>query len=633
MNVEARQRTLRRAWWYHALPLLALAAIDTAFFYMLDITFEQRKRELISTSKHFDELTDPYNQFASKIKPESVRFRETPQEYFKRDRELLESTANSILAEDNFFWKIVVEDQHGERLLEVANPEKMEQLNTWENCLFSYDFYGELVKLNTPRPDFWIRTRFSYTSPRGWPEIENLLLTFRTIAAAVIVISLLLYFWLYRALLRPLLRVANALEDMSRGKQVTPIAGAGSVFEHNFNELVESQRAIRLQSDIDRALYDIRLTQHPDDTFESLLDLIPSLVAKDYICPVVALYRAASNECFIINSQDGSADSPAIPRELSFPESKTDVEEWRTASIPAGFWIVPLVSRGKKVGLTLADLSDSLDPHQAALSIKRILESGLEAARTDADRLAEERNRFGMTLATSMGHDLTNIIATSKWDLQTLERAKELGIIQISANRDKTYSEAVEALRQNLFFLQDIVDIYRAVGYAKRPTYEEVDLGLLMKNVTELYSRSTSRRLHIECITSGKIRIVVEPRLLKMVVFNLLANSSQVIQRRQDGKFGGKIEVFVESNNEYALIRVQDDGPGIRNREGALLSEDELHKIFRAGYTTKPVEDSGGLGLSWVRHIVEEFHKGKVYAYNRKEGGAEFHIHLPYTTP
>jgi len=33
--------------------------------------------------------------------------------------------------------------------------------------------------------------------------------------------------------------------------------------------------------------------------------------------------------------------------------------------------------------------------------------------------------------------------------------------------------------------------------------------------------------------------------------------------------------------------------------------------------------------LSWVKHIIEEFHEGKTTAANRAEGGAEFQILIP----
>ena len=640
MNSEAIKRPygLRRAWWYHILPIAALTAIDVAFCFMLDTTFSEHKKQVISTSRNFNELTAPFIRFAEQLdefmRAQQTRLgiRDTEQKYFERHHAAVEELARNILSDpDNPYWRIVVEDRNENVLLLVETPGKLVELNTWENCMISRDFSGELVRVFTPNgrvTELWARIRVSYASPKNWAEIHRLLFRYWLALGGVAFLSILLYVWLNRAILRPLVRVAAALEVMARDRTVPPIRHATTVFERTLNGLIESQRPVHLQREIDRALREIRNTHHPDDTSEALLDRLPSLISGIYESTTVALYRWDGGERMYRTTSTGADTGIELPEFIPVDRIHEHVEMWPDAD-ECEYWLAPLRSRGRLAGAILANLSGALDAAHAAESIQSILENGLEAARTDADRLAEERNRFGMTLATSMGHDLTNIIATGKWDLQTLEKARDLGIIQVDPPREEFYSEAVTGLRQNLHFLQDIVDIYRAVGYARRPTFERTDLGALMREVTELFSRSTSRRLEVQYVHKDSVELIVEPRLLKMVVFNLLANASQVIQNRSDGKSGGRIEVAVESDPHGAVIVVRDNGPGIRGHDGELLPEDELHKIFRAGYTTKPPEASGGLGLSWAKHIIEDFHGGKITAHNQPGGGAAFHLVLP----
>jgi C4-dicarboxylate-specific signal transduction histidine kinase len=71
---------------------------------------------------------------------------------------------------------------------------------------------------------------------------------------------------------------------------------------------------------------------------------------------------------------------------------------------------------------------------------------------------------------------------------------------------------------------------------------------------------------------------------------------------------------------------VFDNGPGIRDKSGELLNSKEVNRIFQSGFTTKTVESGGGLGLSWVKSIVEDFHHGTIEAMNRADGGAQFNI-------
>ncbi len=624
--ISEKPIVLRRSWWYFALPLVALAAIVIAFCYMLDQSFSIQKREVVRSPAHLDELTEIYLEFAKDARPKSVASALDAEDFYEMYGDEIEEAAQEVVEGDNIFWKIVIESRSDEILLEIENPEKHQRLNNWSNCLLSRNFSGELVRMQSGRSgaNFYARIRFFYASPIGWPEIDRLLFWYRWAVVAVLVSTTLLFIWLNRSLLRPLVRIAHALESLARGGRVDPFDGATTVFERTFNELAESQRTVRLQTQLEQTLQKIRTSHHPEDTSEALLDCFPQLVSETYNSRDAALYRWDGDRTLKLSSH---ANNQNLKNGSIIPDEKLVAADWDAIETDpqqrAAYWL-PLRSRSRLVGALYADFSASINPEEAAANVRRILEHELESARTDADRLAEERNRFGMTLATSMGHDLTNIIATSKWDLQTLEQALNLGMIQVDPERESHYYDAVAGLRQNMHFLQDIVDIYRAVGYARRPSYEEAEVGQLIQEVAELFGRSISRRLDIKCHAVEPVVLSVEPRLLKMVVFNLLANASQAIQSRDDGKSGGRIDLTVQPCADGASVSVRDDGPGIRNNQGKRLSGDELHKIFRAGYSTKPAEASGGLGLSWVKHIVETFHEGKITARNHPDGGAEF---------
>ena len=123
---------------------------------------------------------------------------------------------------------------------------------------------------------------------------------------------------------------------------------------------------------------------------------------------------------------------------------------------------------------------------------------------------------------------------------------------------------------------------------------------------------------------------MIEPRLMRMMLFNLMANAAQAILRSQPSIVDGKIALSLATDrNRHLTLRVQDNGPGIRNRNGELLSAAEINCIFQSGFTTKEKGSGAGLGLAWVKSIIEDFHNGTIYAVNLPEGGAAITIEFP----
>jgi len=82
----------------------------------------------------------------------------------------------------------------------------------------------------------------------------------------------------------------------------------------------------------------------------------------------------------------------------------------------------------------------------------------------------------------------------------------------------------------------------------------------------------------------------------------------------------GSISVAITEVADEWIIQLSDTGPGI--------PDDVRAKIYDPFFTTKPVGEGTGLGLSTVYSIIER-HKGRI-EYKAGEGsGACFEIRLP----
>jgi hypothetical protein len=113
----------------------------------------------------------------------------------------------------------------------------------------------------------------------------------------------------------------------------------------------------------------------------------------------------------------------------------------------------------------------------------------------------------------------------------------------------------------------------------------------------------------------GNTQIKTEKELFGWVLENLLKNCVDAMCDK-----GGKIEVIANLKGNYVIIYVSDNGRGI--------DKHYINKIFEAGVTTK--KRGWGLGLSLVRRIVVDYHKGKIRVTKSVVNkGTTFEIVLP----
>ncbi len=125
----------------------------------------------------------------------------------------------------------------------------------------------------------------------------------------------------------------------------------------------------------------------------------------------------------------------------------------------------------------------------------------------------------------------------------------------------------------------------------------------------------------IEDYTDGTPKVWCRRAAIEAILTNLVINSLQAFEARaKDGGSGDarKIHIQTRISGGMIVIRIQDNGPGIKN-----LALDE---IWAPGKTT--TEKGTGLGLAIVRDVVEEL-RGSVQAEAHGDfGGAAFTIML-----
>jgi two-component system nitrogen regulation sensor histidine kinase NtrY len=118
-------------------------------------------------------------------------------------------------------------------------------------------------------------------------------------------------------------------------------------------------------------------------------------------------------------------------------------------------------------------------------------------------------------------------------------------------------------------------------------------------------------------IESEPVPVALDRTMFHRVLSNLLANAAQATAG-DDGDQVGRVRLSLTRGDDYCVVDVEDDGPGIVPRM--------RQTIFDPYMTTK--RDGTGLGLTIVRKVVID-HGGTIEVDASPLGGARFRLRLP----
>lgn len=143
-----------------------------------------------------------------------------------------------------------------------------------------------------------------------------------------------------------------------------------------------------------------------------------------------------------------------------------------------------------------------------------------------------------------------------------------------------------------------------------------VNINPIIANAINLMEPSLNKKkiVHEVHFTGDPIFLRVDTIQLTQVIFNLVLNAIYFSPVR------GRIQIDVQGTEEKVEIGISDQGPGIDPK----ISE----KIFEPFFSTKPVGEGSGLGLSVVHGIVKS-HKGVIHYRTNVPKGAIFTIVFP----
>lgn len=221
----------------------------------------------------------------------------------------------------------------------------------------------------------------------------------------------------------------------------------------------------------------------------------------------------------------------------------------------------------------------------------------------DSERL--RRQRALVEMSALLAHEIRN-------PLGSLELFAGLLAESALEGESRRWIEHVQAgLRALSSTVNNVLDLHNEPP----PERARIDAGELLRWAYDfLMPLAHQARVEIQVVNGlGGVALHADRHLLEQVLLNLALNAFRFMPG------GGWLLIRGVDRGPLGVeIEVRDTGPGI--------VEEDLPRIFEAGFTTRP--GSSGLGLAVCQRILEQ-HGGQISVESRHGHGAIFRLTLP----
>ncbi len=208
-------------------------------------------------------------------------------------------------------------------------------------------------------------------------------------------------------------------------------------------------------------------------------------------------------------------------------------------------------------------------------------------------------------MAAGLAHEIRNPLASISGATQFLE---ETGLVLPEGTK------LLRIISRETKRLNQLTHAFLLYGRPERKEKQIVDVYNEISATMNLFrQRRGAHGIFMDIQVEKGLKLAIDPDQFRQIMLNLLMNAVQALPDN-----GGKIEVKSKKQGDQVIIRVSDNGQGVRT--------EDIPRIFDPFFTTRP--DGTGLGLSIVHRLVSDY--GGSISLDTSEGsGACFSLIFP----
>lgn len=247
-------------------------------------------------------------------------------------------------------------------------------------------------------------------------------------------------------------------------------------------------------------------------------------------------------------------------------------------------------------------------------------------------------------LSAGIAHEIQNplnfVINFSKMSNKLLSDLNELVSVhadKLPADDREEMTDIVADLQENMAKIVEhgerAIDIIRGillVSRGKEGEFIPTDVCKLVKEYTWLSfhaMRANHKGFNVsirEQYEQAMPMMMVIPQDLSRAVLNLVNNALYAVWKRSEMSgpdYNPEVSVSVACQDGTVKIVIADNGEG--------MSDEVKQHLYDTFFTTKPVGQGTGLGMSIVRDLIENHHHGAVTFSSTLNEGTTFTITIP----
>ena len=238
------------------------------------------------------------------------------------------------------------------------------------------------------------------------------------------------------------------------------------------------------------------------------------------------------------------------------------------------------------------------------------------------ERLKEQQDKLLMTeryeawesVARKLAHEIKNPLTPIQLSIDSLREKYKNKL----TDQSQDFEKYLETINRQIKDIEKLVNEFSNFARMPRPILKKNDIIDIVNRSIDLVKMSSKNKINLT-VKSKDTLINGDEDQLNRVFINLIKNSEEALDEmsKKNPNFVGNIDIEINTNNDYIVCRLTDNGPGITDAKKAMTPY----------FTTK--KTGTGLGLPIVTKIINE-HFGTLLISNKKNRkGTLVKISLP----